>query len=226
MPEIGQLSRKYESNGDPGAIGFDPGGLWSYGVAQIETKNGTFGFFMGFLQDHYPSIYNTLQAAGGFTAATKGTEEFKSVWKQQATDNREQFNHAQHDFIVDRFYGVAIKRLGQSKINLASPPRSFTLADVIYSLSVMAGVGNVKASGAGSCGLIFDALCALKAVTSVDSIDDSILIDAIYEQKLKRIDSGREYGSQPPKSKASVRNRVVNEHKDALVMLQTERKPS
>jgi hypothetical protein len=54
-------------------------------------------------------------------------------------------------------------------------------------------------------------------------VQDAVLIDAIYNQKLKRIDSGREYGTLPPNIRASVRNRVVSEHKDAVAELAQER---
>ena len=81
MWEIGTLSAKYESSGDPGAIGYDPGGGWSYGTNQIETKGGTFGFFLAFLQTHYPALYTTLQMLVGSRAALAGTEAFKDVWK-------------------------------------------------------------------------------------------------------------------------------------------------
>ncbi len=180
---------------------------------------------MSFIQTNYPAIYEILQDAGGYQAALKGTDAFKAVWHDQAKNNTEQFKFAQHDFIVDKFYGTAVKRLASSKINLATPPHTWTLADVIYSLSVMAGPGSVKPSGAGSCGLIFDALCALKAVDSVDKLDDAPLIDEIYNQKLKRIDMGREYRTQPPNIIKAVRNRVVNEHRDAVAMLAAERAP-
>src|ERR1035441_9379970 len=161
MWEIGRLSSHYESDGNPGAIGYDSGGGWSYGINQIETKGGTFNTFMTFLQGNYQSIWKTLQTAGGNSAAIRGTDDFKATWENQAKTNTQQFTDAQHDFIVDRMYGVTIKRLALANINLATPPRSKTLADVIYSLAVMAGPGAVKSSGAGCCGLVFDTLCTL-----------------------------------------------------------------
>ena len=225
MWEIGQLSAKYESHGNPGAIGFDPGGGWSYGTNQIETKGGTFGFFMEYLKVHYQTLYKTLASCGGYVAALKGDPDFKALWESLAKTDTSEFTYAQHDFIVSQMYGVAIKRLATSKINLASPPRTNTLADVIYSLSVMAGPGSVKPSGAGSCGLIFDALCTLGAIKTVDAVDDAPLIDAIYTQKLKRIDTGREYRTQPQNIVKAVRNRIVNEHLDAVAELAAERAP-
>lgn len=220
---IGKLSDKYESGGNPGAIGYDSGGGWSYGTNQIETKSGTFGFFMEYLKDSYPALYKTLQAGGGYPAALKGNEAFKTLWESLATTDLIEFTSAQHDFVVYQMYDVAIKRLASSKINLKSPPRTNTLADVIYSMSVMAGPGSVKPSGAGSCGLIFDALCGLKAVQTVDQLDDAPLIDAIYAQKLKRIDTGREYRTQSQSIIKAVRNRIVNEHQDAVAELVAER---
>ncbi len=212
---IGHLSEKFESNGDPGAIGFDPLGGNSYGISQIETKNGTFGFFMEFLKKSYPNYYKTLQDAGGFIAATKGTDEFKNTWKKLAKDNPEEFKLVQHEFIVETMYKVAINRLKTVQIDLSSPPHSNALADVIYSLSVMAGPGVAKANGSGSCGLIVDALHSL----DLNKLDEKTIIDKIYEQKLKRIDTGREYSKQPVNIRKSVRNRIVHEHLDALQML-------
>ena len=222
---IGKLSEKYESNGDPGAIGFDPGGGFSYGASQIETKQGTFGFFMAFIQGSYPTVFNALEGAGGYKGALAGTEEFKAAWIALAKTDTIEFSNAQHDFIVHQMYDVAIKRLASAKIFLSSPPRTNTLADVIYSMSVMGGPGTVKSSGAGSCGLIFDAICAVGAIKTVDKLDDAPLIDAIYNQKLKRIDTKREYSKQPQNIVKAVRNRIVNEHKDAVDMLAVERTP-
>jgi hypothetical protein len=218
--EIGKLSAKYESNGDPGAIGFDAGGGWSYGTNQIATKTGTFGYFLMFCKDHYPEISAALESAGGFKGATDGTAAFKLAWKG-ASKHFSDFGKCQHEYIVENMYGTTIKRLKAANIDLSSPPRTNTLADVIYSLSVMAGPGTVKANGSGCCGLIVDTKARLN-VTDISTVTDAVLIDAIYNEKLQRIDSGREYKNQTDQIKHSVRNRVVNEHKDAVAMLAAE----
>jgi hypothetical protein len=37
---LGNLSKRYESDSKPGAIGFDAVGGWSYGLYQIATRFG------------------------------------------------------------------------------------------------------------------------------------------------------------------------------------------
>jgi len=221
--EIGKLSAKNESNGDAGAIGYDPGGGFSYGINQIETKLGTFASFMDFILVKHPAIHQALTDLGGTEAAKKGTEEFKAGWKALAKTDTANFKAAQHDFIVEKFYCLSIARLKAAKIDLTSPPRSNALADVIYSLAVMAGAGSVKANGPGACGLIFDALTSINGVATVDRIDDAKLINVIYAEKLKRIDTGKEYAKQPANIKLSVRNRMLRENADALKMLAAEK---
>ena len=221
MHQLGSLSAKYESNQDPAAIGFDLGGGWSYGTYQLATRPGTFGYFLEFCKIHYHAIYEPLEAAGGFAAASQGTNAFRTAWKALAALQRDLFTKAQFEFIVASEYDVTISRMQRVNIDLSN--RSYTLADVLFSLACMAGPGTFKSSGAGCCGLVFDTLTDLNAMNSVSTLDDKILIDGLYNQKIKRIDTQREYRAEPASIVASVRKRVENEHIDAINELAIER---
>jgi len=56
LPELGSLNGRYESSGNPGAIGCDKTGGWSYGTYQLATKRGTFAGFLAFLKTTYPGF--------------------------------------------------------------------------------------------------------------------------------------------------------------------------
>ena len=74
--ELGTLSRRFESNGNPGAIGRDTNGGWSYGLYQLSARQGTLGRFLRFIgqQPEFSAAAAALEAAGGESAARLGME--------------------------------------------------------------------------------------------------------------------------------------------------------
>ena len=222
MPELGVLSSKYESAGNPGAIAFDGPGGWSYGSYQIATKVGTFAAFLKFCHADFPDTAVILEAAGGNAGATAGTDIFKACWTALAKEHRDDFARVQHEFIVATHYGLAIHMLVISGYDLSK--RSHTVAEVLFSLAVAAGPGSTRPSKSGlrlgCAGEVCDAILAVGR--PLVEIDDHILIDAVYSEKLKRIDTGKEYATQTAQIKASVRKRFVKEQIDAETMLGEE----
>jgi type VI secretion system (T6SS) spike protein VgrG3 len=220
--DVTKLSAKYESAGNPGAIGYDLAGGWSYGAAQIATRVGSMVSFLAFLQQSYPAFHAALIAAGGNAAATIGSQVFKAAWVKLATTATAAFLCCQQDFIIEKTYTVALRELATVQIDLSA--RGCTLQNSIYSFSVMAGPGQPIANGRGACGLIFDAIQILGGAQQLCQFSDLSILNQMYANKLKRIDSRVEYASANPAIRESVRNRVIHEHQDALAMIATETK--
>ena len=205
---LGELSRQFESNGKPGAIGRDTTGGWSYGLYQLASLKGRVGDFLGFLRRHttthppYADFEARLQAAGGDVGARQGTATFQATWKQLAADPS--FTEAQHDFIKSTHYDPFITNLATVQIDLAG--RSNVLHDVAWSVSVQHGPGKVQ---------IFkrpwERIGPARA-------DDRLLIDAIYRER-SRVDVY--FSSSTPKERQSVLKRFEKERAEALRMLRS-----
>jgi len=137
--DLGQLSRRFESNGKPGAIGFDTKGGFSYGTYQIATKTGTMKAFIEFLSVNFSAFANALQEAGGTAQALAGTATFKDAWISLATDP--EFAVAQHKFIEETHYKpFARKILVEQAFDVAT--RTAVLRDVVWSVAVQHGPAN------------------------------------------------------------------------------------
>jgi Type VI secretion system spike protein VgrG3-like, C-terminal len=207
LPPLGALSARFESNGNPGSIGHDSTGGFSYGTYQIATLTGTFSDFMNFLRAQYPDLAQPLDAAGGPTAATNGTQQFQAAWKSEAQQNPSRFQQAQHDYIQATHYDVQVAKL-QTNFGLDVNQRSRALQNVVWSMAVQ--MGNTTQT-------IFRN--ALKNVSSIDTVDDAQLIPLLYAEREK---VNIYFASSTPAVKAAVLKRFQQEQNDALQMLQAE----
>ncbi len=199
--DLGSISSKYESNGKPGAIGNDSTGGFSYGSYQIATKTGTMGTFMNYLkkEDKYSDIYNSLNNAGGASAAKSGTQSFKGTWKNLAANNAD-FAQAQHDFIQRTHHDPAVSKIKASTgIDICDRSWSNGLQDAVWSTAVQ--------HGSGGANKIFKRALARTGKTA-DTVTDQELINAIYDER--GANNGMKYF---PSSTSSVRNSVVNRFK-------------
>ena len=136
---LGQLSRKFESNGRPGAIGFDTRGGFSYGMYQIATRTGTMDKFLGFLAQQFPAFAQKLNAVGGTAAALAGSNTFRDAWIGLAVDPA--FADAQHKFVAATHY-VPFAQTLRDKQGLNLDPRTAALRDVVWSVAVQHGPAN------------------------------------------------------------------------------------
>lgn len=139
IDSLGQLSRKFESNGRPGAIGFDTKGGFSYGAYQIATRTGAMANFLAFLEKQYPDFSLKLGAAGGTLAALAGSDAFKNAWFKLAMDSA--FADAQHKYIASTHYEPFAERLLDS-LGLDLDARTAVLRDVAWSVAVQHGPAN------------------------------------------------------------------------------------
>ena len=84
---LGDLSAKYESNGNPGLISSgkgDPGGK-SYGCYQLSSKAGSLQDFIRWADRHYPWIGTTI----------RHSPDIDSGWRECARLDRPEFAAAQ-----------------------------------------------------------------------------------------------------------------------------------
>jgi hypothetical protein len=204
--ELGRLSRRYESNGKPGAIGRDTNGGWSYGLYQISSRQGTMRKFLDFLGRHpnYAPFAARLEKAGGDAAARSGSIAFHDSWKTQANDGI--FRDAQHHFIKETHYDPYLANLLTRGIDVHN--RSKTLNDVAWSIAVQHGPGRTE---------IFTKPWA--RLSPQEQLSDGQVINAVYHER-SRVDVY--FASSNASERAAVLKRFEAERAAALAMLQTE----
>jgi len=151
----GTLSQKYESGGNPGAIGKDSTGGWSYGVYQLAHSNAS-----RFLQS-FP-MYGTL-----FKGLKLGSQAFNLKWKEVAAKDPQGFANAQHEYIKQTHYDPQVQKLSKAGFDVSR--YSSVLKDVIWSTAVQHGPATSVI------------LNALKRVGK--SASESELIKAIYNER-------------------------------------------
>lgn len=209
---LGALSSQFESNGNPGAIGKDSTGGYSYGEYQIATNTGTFDDYMNYLKVNNPRTYAQLKAAGGADAAKRGSAGFQSAW-QTLMANPE---HAatQHNFVQASHYIPATKGI-QNRTGIDVATRSKTLRDVAWSTSVQ--------HGSNATDDIF-ARALQRTGKTANTVTDSELISAIYAERGKRNTNGdlHYFRSSTKGVQASVANRFINENTLAQTNLSAE----
>lgn len=157
---LGDLSARYESNGDVGAISdneLDWGGK-SYGCYQFSSRAGTVERFIQYLKDTSVSISGensvTLSDENGVTLSDEarmitrnighclGTEcigslAFDDVWRTYAHQYKDLFFRLQHGFIKKEYYDVAVDLLRRDLFYMER--HTDVLADVVWSRSVHYG---------------------------------------------------------------------------------------
>ena len=194
-PDLGSQSERYESNGNPGAINTksaskDRGG-WSYGSYQIATKVGTFKSWMAFLakeENGYSDFYNSLNNAGGNTAATRGDINFRNKWKELAANDTTatRFKQAQHDFIQRTHHDPAVRTIAKDTgINVCDGSHSNGLQDTVWSTAVQFGPGGARK-------IFREAHTSLKQKNAkknppVTVITDADLINEIHDIKINTV---------------------------------------
>lgn len=125
--KIGSLSAKYESGGNPGAIGYDSTGGYSYGTYQLAHNNA-----QKFVQE---SPYAQQFAGIPFNSA-----QFQQKWKQIAKDDPQGFASAQHDYIAKTHLEPIVNRLKSKGMDVSR--MSPVVQDVMWSTAVQHGPGN------------------------------------------------------------------------------------
>ena len=130
---LGDLSAKYESNGNPGTISTGDGdsGGKSYGMYQFASNAGTPQNFVEWLLNNGNPMGNIL------SAGEVGSREFDVVWMKLAQDCTAGFAGAQHEFIEAFYFTPAVDSLGEIGIRVLE--RSEALQQVLWSRAVQYG---------------------------------------------------------------------------------------
>ena len=124
---LGSLSSKYESGGNPGVIGYDRTGGYSYGTYQLAHNNAD-----KFVQQ---SPY-----ASQFRGLTFNSPQYRNRWQEVAKKDPNGFAKAQHDYIQKTHYQPQINKLANAGINVNK--LSPAIKDVIWSTGVQHGAAN------------------------------------------------------------------------------------
>ncbi|MBU0700685.1 hypothetical protein KKE26_05250, partial [bacterium] len=200
VPELGTLSAKYESNGNPGIIANNPGdpGGKSYGAWQFNTKDKVVAKFYGWTKNKNNDIYAKLNDAYIDDKNTNGTN-FDAAWRKIAKENPDEFLKLQHDYTKKIYYDEAANRLVRNT-GFDINKQSFALQDVLWSTAVQ--------HGPEGCVNIF------KKVDLNDSQAD--IITNVYNERSKH------FSGCSPKVRDSVRNRLKQEKADALNILNSQ----
>jgi hypothetical protein len=198
--ELGKLSAKYESNGNPGTIANnagDPGGK-SYGAYQLASKMGSVDNFLNWLADEDPVLYSRLINAKNSDGNTYGSN-FDLEWKEIAKEQPSMFLNVQHDYIKYAYYDNAVGVL-KTKTGFDINSRNLALQNVMWSTAVQHGAGG-----------------AVSLFRKIDlTASDEQIINQLYDERSK-VDIY--FKNCSPNIKNSVYNRFKNERRDALKML-------
>lgn len=133
---LGDLSAKYESNGDPGCIsnGYgDPGGK-SYGTYQLSSNAGSLQTFIEWMQRGEYAWMGTALAQYDVCSA-----DFDAKWKELSDSYYYDFFTAQHDYIKYAYYDPAVAALADAGWNIIN--HSEVMQDVVWSRAVQYGPG-------------------------------------------------------------------------------------
>jgi hypothetical protein len=205
--ELGTLSSRYESNGDPGAVSTgtgDRGGV-SYGMYQFATAARTPERFVAFLDSEYPEFHKAL------AQLAPGTPAFSAAWKQLACNDRDGFVQAQHDFILAEYYAPAVAAISQQIPGFDVADRSKVVNDVLWSTAVQHGTGGAIR------------IFAMAAGDNPD-VSDEELVRRVYSERGRTDSSGKlvHFGGCSPAVQKGVARRFASELSDALAELAQE----
>lgn len=151
---LGALSAQYESSGNPGAIGYDRTGGYSYGVYQLA-------------QGKSKAFLDQSPYANQFRGLTPDSAAYRERWQQVAQQDPDGFRAAQEAYIKKTHYDPQMQKL--RSLGYDADAFSPVVKQVIWSTSVQHGPAtNVVAN-------------ALKRVGKGASDED--IIRAIYDAR-------------------------------------------
>ncbi len=134
---LGELSSKYESNGDIGCIssGYgDPGGK-SYGEYQLSSNAGSLQAFVRWCQSQGYSFADKL------ASYELCSNDFDKTWEDIAEYHPDEFREAQHEYIKYAYYDPAIRELADNYFHIEN--HAEVMKDVVWSRSVQYGPGEI-----------------------------------------------------------------------------------
>ena len=208
---LGDLSKKYESNGDAGTIssGYGDAGGKSYGMYQFSSTMGVVDKYVKWLQD------NGYWFGDELARYTVGSNNFDDAWKWLAnSDNKGDFAKSQHEYTKAMYYDKACVAL--LNCGYIVNRHSKAMKDVVWSRAVQYGPYQVPE--------MFDEACKSLGFPNLSYVDhinfDEQMIKAIYLD----VCSTPAWTNGSPGLREGLYSRFENECADALKMLHEELK--
>lgn len=203
---LGDLSKRYESNDDPGCIstGYGDAGGKSYGTYQLASNAGSVSRYIEWLQA------NGYWFGGMLAKLSVGSKDFDTSWKGLAeSDNREDFAKSQHEYIKAVYFEPACAVLERNYYHVKLHHE--VMQDVIWSRAVQYGVGNIL-------DMFTEAVQSL-GYPNLSYVDhcrfDKDMIKAIYLD----VCSTREWTNGSPALRENLYKRYKSECADALARI-------
>lgn len=172
---LGDLSKKYESNGDPAAISTGIGDLGgkSYGMYQMSSN---LGVVTGFLRWAHLRGYGFALELEKYVV---GSKDFDKNWKFYAKSFPASFEESQYQFIKERYYDVAKELLKDAMYDLDN--HTEVMRDVVWSRTVQYGPYQIVE--------MFTEACKSIGYPNLSYVDDRAfdynMIEAIYQNVCK-----------------------------------------
>lgn len=172
---IGTLSEKYESNGNPGTISTgagDSGGV-SFGAYQFASKYGVPKKFADWCVSSgaNKTIGNRLKSAYSKDGNAYGNN-FKSEWKAIAKEDAKKFLNLQHSYTKKVYYDAAVTKWQSAVSGFKVNDYGITLKNVIWSRAVQHGSSGSKT--------VF--VRAINSLGGFSKQSEETLIKAIYKE--------------------------------------------
>ena len=210
---LGDLSKMYESNGNPGTIssGYGDAGGKSYGMYQFSSTMGVVDNYVKWLRD------NGYWFGEELAKYTVGSSYFDDAWKYLANSgNRHDFEKSQHDFTKALYYDKACNLLADSGYHVNKHSRA--MKDVVWSRAVQYGPYQIVDMFDEACTLVLGGKFNLSYVD--DKSFDERMIKAVYLD----VCSTPGWTNGSPSLREGLYARFRNECADALNMLNEELK--
>jgi hypothetical protein len=203
---LGDLSKKYESNGDPGCISTGAGdaGGKSYGMYQMASKQGVVHEYIKWLRENG---YWFAEKLAGYPV---GSIAFDDTWRYlAASGNRGDFEKSQHEFIKAQYFDRACVLLLRNMYHVER--HSDVMKDVVWSRAVQYGAGQIVE--------MFEAAALSIGYPNLSYVDaesfDAQMIEAIY----MNVCSTPEWTNGSPALREGLYRRFRDECGDALATL-------
>nr|DAW25821.1 MAG TPA: chitosanase [Caudoviricetes sp.] len=205
---LGNLSKKYESNGDPGCIsnGYGDAGGKSYGMYQLASNVGSVDNYIKWLRE------NGYWFAENLAEHPVGSIAFDDAWHwlaDPANGNKDVFASSQHKYIKAMYYDRACAALEKNMYHVDL--HSDVMKDVVWSRAVQYGAGNIVE--------MFTEAAASLGYPNLSYVDaqgfDGLMIDAIY----MKVCSTPEWTNGSPTLRDGLYLRFKNECHEALMRL-------
>ena len=208
---LGDLSKKYESSGNPGTIssGYGDAGGKSYGMYQFASNMGVVDKYVAWLVAYVYWFGDEL------AKYTVGSNNFDDVWKWLAnSDNKGDFAKSQHDFTKSMYNDKACNLVYDCGYIVSR--HSKAMKDVVWSRAVQYGPYQVPEMFNDACSIVLGGEFNLSYVDHINF--DERMIKAIYLD----VCSTPEWTNGSPALREGLYARFASECEDALAMLAQE----